>query len=112
VKDQNKARRCGGRSRCGSSRRRIGDLIRGGKLLEVHCSSCRPARHLYIDVGSLDLPKRLPEVPFVEPPLGRSLVPAHRGMWSLRCSHHKKAPEGRLASGACLRAIGSGSPIY
>jgi hypothetical protein len=38
----------------------IGDLIRAGKLLEVHCGNCRPVRHLYIDVGSLDLPKRLP----------------------------------------------------
>jgi hypothetical protein len=38
----------------------IGDLIRDGKLLEVHCASCRPARHLYIEAGSLDLPKRLP----------------------------------------------------
>ena len=34
----------------------IGDLIRDGKLLEVHCASCRPARHLYIDAGSLGLP--------------------------------------------------------
>jgi hypothetical protein len=25
----------------------IGDLIREGKLLEVHCSNCRPERHLY-----------------------------------------------------------------
>jgi hypothetical protein len=38
----------------------IEDLIRDGKLLEVHCGNCRPARHLYIDAGSLDLPKRLP----------------------------------------------------
>jgi hypothetical protein len=38
----------------------IGDLIREGKLLEVNCSSCRPERHLYIDSGSLDLPKRMP----------------------------------------------------
>jgi hypothetical protein len=38
----------------------IGDLIREGKLLEVHCGKCRPERHLYIDSGSLDLPKRLP----------------------------------------------------
>src|SRR5262245_40187915 len=30
----------------------IGDLIKSGKLLEVHCSSCRPARHLYIDAGA------------------------------------------------------------
>src|SRR5262249_28131282 len=32
----------------------------GGKLLEVHCGACRPERHLYIDAGSLDLPKRMP----------------------------------------------------
>jgi hypothetical protein len=38
----------------------IGDLIRDGKLLEVHCGNRRLARHLYIDAGSLDLPKRLP----------------------------------------------------
>src|SRR5262245_22986717 len=38
----------------------IGDLTREGKLLEVHCGNCRPARHLYIDAGSLDLPKRMP----------------------------------------------------
>jgi hypothetical protein len=38
----------------------VGDLIREGKLLKVHCGNCRPARHLYIDAGSLDLPKRLP----------------------------------------------------
>jgi hypothetical protein len=37
-----------------------GDLIREGKLLEVHCGNCRPERHLYIDAGSLDLPKRMP----------------------------------------------------
>jgi hypothetical protein len=38
----------------------VGDLIREGKLLEVHCGNCRPARHLYIDAGTLDLPKRMP----------------------------------------------------
>jgi hypothetical protein len=38
----------------------IGDLIKSGKLLEVHCGSCRPARHVYIDAGGLDLPKRMP----------------------------------------------------
>jgi hypothetical protein len=27
----------------------IGDLIRQGKLLEVHCSNCQPERHLYLD---------------------------------------------------------------
>jgi hypothetical protein len=42
----------------------IGDLIRDGKLLEVHCGNCRSERHLYVDAGSLDLPKRMsvPEV--------------------------------------------------
>jgi hypothetical protein len=38
----------------------VGDLIREGKLLEVHCGNCRPARHLYIDADSLGLPKRMP----------------------------------------------------
>jgi hypothetical protein len=38
----------------------IGDLIREGKLLEVRCGNCRPERHLYIDAGSLALPKRMP----------------------------------------------------
>jgi hypothetical protein len=38
----------------------IGDLIKSGRLLEVHCSSCRPALHLYIDARSLDPPKRMP----------------------------------------------------
>jgi hypothetical protein len=38
----------------------IGDLMRDGKLLEVHCGNCRPERHLYIDAGSLGLPKRMP----------------------------------------------------
>jgi hypothetical protein len=38
----------------------LGDLVKSGKLLEVHCSSCQPARHLYIDAGSLDLPRRMP----------------------------------------------------
>jgi len=37
-----------------------GDLIKSGKLLEVHCSSCRPERHLYLDAGSLGLPRRVP----------------------------------------------------
>ena len=38
----------------------IGDLIRGGKLLEVHCGSCRPERHLYLSPEILRLPKRMP----------------------------------------------------
>jgi hypothetical protein len=38
----------------------VGDLIREGKLLEVHCGNCQPARLLYIEAGSLDLPKRMP----------------------------------------------------
>src|SRR5262245_35487473 len=38
----------------------IGDLIRQGKLLEVHCGNCRPARHLYLDPQILRLPRRMP----------------------------------------------------
>ncbi len=40
--------------------------MRDGKLLEVHCGNCRPERHLwperhlYIQAGSLGLPKRMP----------------------------------------------------
>jgi hypothetical protein len=42
----------------------LADLARNGKLLAVHCSACRPERHLYIEAGSLGLPKRMtvPEV--------------------------------------------------
>jgi Trypsin-like peptidase domain len=42
----------------------IGDLIREGKLLEVHCGNCRPERHLYLNPEILRLPKRtsVPEV--------------------------------------------------
>ena len=38
----------------------IGDLIREGKLLEVHCGNCRPERHLYLNPEILRLPKRIP----------------------------------------------------
>ena len=38
----------------------VGDLIREGKLLEVHCSNCRPERHLYLNAEILRLPKRMP----------------------------------------------------
>src|SRR5262245_52726800 len=38
----------------------IGDLIREGKLLEVHCGSCRPERHLYLNPEILRLSKRIP----------------------------------------------------
>ena len=38
----------------------IGDLIREGKLLEVHCGNCRPERHLYLNPEILRLPKRMP----------------------------------------------------
>jgi hypothetical protein len=42
----------------------IGDLIRDGKQLEVHCDACRPVRQLYVDSGCLGLPRRMavPEV--------------------------------------------------
>jgi hypothetical protein len=26
---------------------RLGDLVREGKVLDVHCANCRPERHLY-----------------------------------------------------------------
>jgi len=49
----------------------IGDLIREGKLLEVHCGNCRPERHLYIDAGSFGLPKRMLVPEIADPsPLG------------------------------------------
>ena len=38
----------------------IGDLIRKGKLLEVHCGNCRPERHLYLNPEILRLSKRTP----------------------------------------------------
>jgi hypothetical protein len=38
----------------------IGDLIREGELLEVHCGNCRPERHLYLNPEILRLPKRMP----------------------------------------------------
>jgi len=47
----------------------IGDLIREGKLLEVHCGNCRPERHLYLNPGILRLPKRMPV-----PEVGKHLV--------------------------------------
>jgi hypothetical protein len=47
----------------------VGDLIREGKLLEIHCASCRPERHLYVDPELLCLPRRMPV-----PELARHLV--------------------------------------
>jgi hypothetical protein len=38
----------------------IGDPIREGKLLEVHCGNCQPERHLYLNPEVLCLPKRMP----------------------------------------------------
>jgi hypothetical protein len=38
----------------------VGDLIREGKLLEVHCGNCRPERHLYLNSEILRSPKRMP----------------------------------------------------
>ena len=38
----------------------IGDLIKEGKLLEVHCGNCRPERHLYLNPEILRLPKGMP----------------------------------------------------
>jgi hypothetical protein len=47
----------------------IGDLIRDGKLLEVHRGSCQPERHLYLNPEVLRLPKRMPV-----PEVARNLV--------------------------------------
>ena len=38
----------------------IGDLIREGRLLEVHCTNCRPERHVYLNPEIFRLPKRMP----------------------------------------------------
>ena len=38
----------------------IGDLIREGKLLEVHSGNCQPERHLYLNLEILWLSKRMP----------------------------------------------------
>src|SRR5262245_39986973 len=59
-RDRNKARSRRKPQPLGFKPVTIGDLIRDGKLLEVHCGNCRPERHLYIDAGSLDLPRRMP----------------------------------------------------
>ena len=57
--DRNKARSRRKPQPLGFKSVTIGDLIREAKLLEVHCGACRPERHLYIDAGSLGLPKRM-----------------------------------------------------
>jgi hypothetical protein len=59
-KDRNKARSRRKPQKMGLKPVTIYDLIRDRKLLGVQCGNCRPARHLYIDAGSLDLPKRVP----------------------------------------------------
>ena len=38
----------------------IGDLIRDGRLLDVHRGNCRPERHLYLNPEILRLPNRMP----------------------------------------------------
>jgi hypothetical protein len=38
----------------------IGDLLREGKLLDVHCGNCRLEPHLYLNPEILRLPKRMP----------------------------------------------------
>jgi hypothetical protein len=75
--DRNKAR----------SRRKpvtFGDLIREGKLLEVHCSNCRPERHLYIDARSLSLSRRMPV-----PEIARHLVCSKCGTRNSGLSAHQ-----------------------
>jgi hypothetical protein len=77
----------------------IGDLIRDGKLLEVHCGNCRPARHLYIDAESLDLPKRL-SVPEVASHLVCSVCGAKNSD-----TYHPDLGEARCAGGRRNRPI-------
>lgn len=60
----------------------IGDLIREGRLLEVHCGNCRPPeRHLYLNPEILRLPKRMP-VPEVD---------SHLGLLKVRCQEQRNA---------------------
>jgi len=56
-KDRNRAR---SRRKPQPLQFKIGDLIRDGKLLEVHCGNCRPERHLYLYPEILRLPRRMP----------------------------------------------------
>jgi hypothetical protein len=78
----------------------VGDLIREGKLLKVHCGNCRPARHLYIDAGSLDLPKRLPV-----PQICSRLMPKIR-----QCTDHIPQPASQTrASALAVNALLSAS---
>ena len=55
----------------------IGDLIREGKLLEVHCGNCRPECHLYLHPEILCLPKSMPV-----PEAARHLVCSKCGAWN------------------------------
>jgi hypothetical protein len=50
----------------------------GGKSLLIVCSSCKPARHVYVEAGKLDLPKRMP-VPEVKSHLVCSVCGARNG---------------------------------
>src|SRR5262245_46490346 len=81
-KDRNKARSRRKPQPLRFKRVTIGDLIREGKLLEVHCGNCRPERHLYIDAGSLGLPKRMPV-----PEVARHLVCSKCGARNTETHH-------------------------
>jgi hypothetical protein len=79
----------------------IGDLIKSGKLLEVHCSSCRPGRHLYKTISLINLPINrsvacskpvggIASLPFRMPPIAEALFvsvtitrPSHRSSGAL-----------------------------
>jgi hypothetical protein len=57
-RDRNKARSRQTRQPLHSKPVTIGDLIRDGKLLEIHCGNCRPERHHYLNPEILRLPGR------------------------------------------------------
>jgi hypothetical protein len=74
----------------------LGDLARDEKLLEIECSACRPARHLYIEPLALGLPKRMPVPEVANISSAASVVPR-----TVRASHPIWArPDGRVSG--CL----------
>jgi hypothetical protein len=70
----------------------IRDLIREGKLLEVHCGNCRPERHLYLNPEILRLPRRMPV-----PKVARHLVCSKCGARNGATHHPVRArPDARV----------------
>jgi hypothetical protein len=71
----------------------------GGILLEVHCSSCRPERHLYIDPVSVGLRRRMP-VPAVANNLGPQKI---------RLREHRAKDD--LGEAGCAHALGCAASL-